>query len=197
MKVTELLNRYKLKTRQAFYDRVKSLGIVLPKDARGHSYATPEQIKLLDQLHDYLRTPGTTLSGFVPVSEIGVVQVVDTPLDTSNGASITPSSEKNLEYPDKVNSLELLEQLVGAIAANIQVQSPLWHQEELEKAAVGGWLLSTAEVKQLIGVKPYSKKDSNIYERGSWQFIKVGKIGGATAWKVQKINSGSLTTSDE
>ena len=41
MKVTELLNRYKLKTRQAFYDRVKSLDIVLPKDARGHSYATP------------------------------------------------------------------------------------------------------------------------------------------------------------
>ncbi|NES01806.1 MAG: hypothetical protein F6K22_02565 [Okeania sp. SIO2F4] len=79
----------------------------------------------------------------------------------------------------------------------MQVQSPLWYHEELEKAAVGGWLLSTAEVKQLIGVKPYSKKGSNTYTRGSWQFIKVGKIGGATAWQVQKINSGSLTTSDE
>ena len=44
MKVTELLHRYKLKTRQAFYDRVKSLGITLEKDARGHSFATPEQI---------------------------------------------------------------------------------------------------------------------------------------------------------
>ncbi|NET11854.1 MAG: hypothetical protein F6K08_02860 [Okeania sp. SIO1H6] len=79
----------------------------------------------------------------------------------------------------------------------MQVQSPLWYHEELEKAAVGGWLLSTAEVKQLIGVKPYCKKASNIYTRGSWQFIKVGKIGGATAWKVQKVNSANLTTSDE
>ena len=187
MKVTELLNRYKLKTRQAFYDRVKSLDIVLPKDARGHSYATPEQINLLDQLHDYLRTPGTTLSGFVPLSPTGVVQVVDTPLDTSNGTSITQSNEKNLEYPDENQSLELLEQLVGAIAANIQAKSPIWYHDELEKAAIGGWLLSTSEVKHLIRVKPYCKKGSDIYERGSWQFIKVGKIGGATAWRVKKI----------
>ena len=123
MKVTELLHRYKLKTRQAFYDRVKSLGLVLQKDARGHSYATSEQINLLDQLHDYLRTPGTTLSSFVPLSPTGVVQVVDTPLETSNGTSLAQSNEEDLESPDENQSLELLEQLVGAIAANIQTKS--------------------------------------------------------------------------
>ena len=50
-----------------------------------------------------------------------------------------------MEYPDENQSLELLEQLVGAIAANIQAKSPVWYHDELEKAAIGGWLLSTSE----------------------------------------------------
>ncbi|NET45977.1 MAG: hypothetical protein F6K15_30620 [Okeania sp. SIO2B3] len=79
----------------------------------------------------------------------------------------------------------------------MQAKSPIWYHDELEKAAIGGWLLSTSEVKHLIGVKPYCQKGSNIYTRGSWQFIKSGKIGGASAWRVLKLNQEKLTTSDE
>ncbi|NEN92110.1 MAG: hypothetical protein F6K48_25695 [Okeania sp. SIO3H1] len=79
----------------------------------------------------------------------------------------------------------------------MQTKSPILYHDELEKAAIGGWLLSTAEIKHLIGVKPYCQKGSNIYTRGSWQFIKAGQIGGAIGWIVEKINHGNLTTSDE
>ncbi len=54
-----------------------------------------------------------------------------------------------------INSFELLEQLVGAIASNIKIKSLIWYHVELEKAANHHRLLSTAEVKNLIEVKPY------------------------------------------
>jgi hypothetical protein len=57
----------------------------------------------------------------------------------------------------------------------------------LEKAEKGGWLLTGKEVKELIGVKPYCKKGEEVFTRGCWQFVKAGKIGGALAWRVEKV----------
>lgn len=61
--------------------------------------------------------------------------------------------------------------------------NPLSHWEELEKAVDKGWLLSTSEVKCLIGVKPRN----HTYIRGAFKFIKSGKIGNQSAWLVEKI----------
>ena len=67
MKIKELQERYGLKTRQSIYDWIKAGNLTLPKDERGHAYATPEQIEVLDQLVEHLKTGGT-LGSFTPVS---------------------------------------------------------------------------------------------------------------------------------
>jgi len=63
--------------------------------------------------------------------------------------------------------------LVDAIASNIQPPFPLWFHEELEKVADKGWILSTSDVKVLIGVK----SQGEIFRRGGWEFVRAGKVG--------------------
>ena len=89
------------------------------------------------------------------------------------------------------NNLEALVNLItGAvsqtIASTIPTRSPLWYMSELERAEAQGWMLTTAEIQQLIGVKPTAAKGTSIYQRGSFAFVKAGKIGSQTAWRVTK-----------
>ena len=180
MKIKELQERYGLKTRQSIYDWIKAGNLILPKDERGHAYATPEQIEVLDQLVEHLKTGGT-LGSFTPVSSPEIYTTADNPIDTSEPSTVYSAI-------DTVNSeldtpMVMLERLVGAIASNIQPRSPLWFHEELEKAAKQGWILSTSEVEALIGVKPKGE----IFHRGGWEFVRAGKIGNQGAWKVKKV----------
>ena len=59
----------------------------------------------------------------------------------------------------------------------------LSHWDELEKAAEKGYLISTSEIMGLLGAKPKGK----VWERGSFKFAAVAKIGKQTAWKVSKL----------
>ncbi|MBE9144888.1 MerR family transcriptional regulator [Planktothrix mougeotii] len=180
MKIKELQERYGLKTRQSIYDWIKAANLTLPKDERGHAYATPEQIETLDQLSEHLKSGGT-LGTFTPLSSPQIYTSIDSQIDTSEASTVYSAI-------DTVNLAEdspmvMLERLVGAIAANIQPRSPLWFHEELEKASKQGWILSTSEVESLIGVKPKGE----IFHRGGWEFVRAGKIGNQGAWKVNKL----------
>ena len=89
------------------------------------------------------------------------------------------------------NNLEVLVKLIAGtasqtIASTIPTRSPLWYMSELEEAQTQGWLLTTSEIQQLIGVKPTAPKGTSTYQRGSFSFVKAGKIGTQTAWKVTK-----------
>ncbi len=78
-------------------------------------------------------------------------------------------------------------QLVEAIARHIAAtRDPLQHYAALERAIASGWLLSTAEVRSLIGVKPSGDR----FQRGSFIFVRAGKIGAQAAWKVLKVVEG-------
>ena len=181
MKVKQLLERYNLKTRQSLYDRLKALGITLAKNDLGHNYATPEQIELLDELNEHLQKPGSTLANFTPVTKTEIAPVdstVDTRIDRQ--LDIREDTQIDTQIDNR------LEVLMGAIAARMQPPSLLWHNKELEEAAEKGWLLTTAEVRQLISVKPKTSKGEKVYKRGCWLFQKAGKIGSQTAWRVSK-----------
>ena len=180
MKIKELQERYGLKTRQSIYDWIKAGNLTLPKDDRGHAYATPEQIEVLDQLVEHLKTGGT-LGSFTPVSSPEIYTTADSPIDTSEPSTVYSAI-------DTVNSeidtpMVMLERLVGVIVSNIQPRSPLWFHDELEKATKQGWILSTSEVESLIGIKPKGE----IFHRGGWEFVRAGKIGNQGAWKVNKL----------
>lgn len=59
----------------------------------------------------------------------------------------------------------------------------IFHWEQLQQVVDNGWILSTAEVRELIGVKPRKSP----FVRGAFQFTKCGKIGNQSAWSVEKI----------
>lgn len=87
---------------------------------------------------------------------------------------------------------EALQQLTQTLAVP-RSPHPLWYLEVLEQAYKDNWQLTTEEVEQLIGVKPHCHRDETIYRRGNWCFIKVGKLGGQTAWQVSKENEAENT----
>ena len=75
--------------------------------------------------------------------------------------------------------------------------NPLWYMDVLERATVAQWLLTTEEVEQLIGVKPKCHGNEKIYQRGTWTFIKVGKLGAQTSWKVIKTRLSKPALDDD
>lgn len=121
-----------------------------------------EQLKQMDKLDEHLQKGGT-LSNF--------------------GANSQNQSDASLIVAE-------LTKLVEAIAPTPNLPEPLQALNELERAAEKGWLLTTEQVKQLIGVKPTVRGSDRTFTRGSFSFVKSGKIGSQIAWKVVKVSSG-------
>ncbi len=204
--IKELLERYNLRTRQSIYDWCKKgAKIELWKDNGGKSYATPEQVALLDQLAEHLKKPDATLSNFVAVSTVQI----DTPIDTVVDNSIDSNSSDIKQHVHESIDTSIDSQLIGELASKIGIaiashlgkelatKDPLWHYAALERARASGWLLTSSEVKDLIAVKPKAKKGSNTFKRGIWVFTKSGKIGNQAAWRVTKtISSKESFNSD-
>ena len=84
-----------------------------------------------------------------------------------------------------------LDTLNEHMAQQATQRDPLWYMETLERAQEGGWLMATEEVEQLIGVKPSSSGKEEHFDRGCWRFVKTGKIGAQTAWRVEKLDVAS------
>jgi hypothetical protein len=97
------------------------------------------------------------------------------------------SIEANRQLIQQLETIaESLVKLETTLASRLQPSNPLWYMDILEKAEAANWILSTEEVEQLIGVKPQCHHDETSYHRGNWVFLKVGKIGAQTGWRVQK-----------
>ena len=97
------------------------------------------------------------------------------------------SIEANHQLLQQLETIaESLVKLETTLVSRLQPSNPLWYMDVLEKAEAANWILSTEEVEQLIGIKPQCHHDETSYHRGNWVFIKVGKIGAQTGWRVQK-----------
>jgi hypothetical protein len=82
-----------------------------------------------------------------------------------------------------------LTRLSETLTSSVQPPAdPLWYMETLERANTGNWMLTSSEIEKLIGVKPNCPKGSESFQRGSWIFIKAGKVGTQTGWRVNKEN---------
>jgi hypothetical protein len=97
------------------------------------------------------------------------------------------SIEANRQIIQQLETIaESLVKLETTLASRLQPSNPLWYMDILEKAEAANWILSTEEVEQLIGVKPQCHHEETSYHRGNWVFVKAGKIGAQTGWRVQK-----------
>jgi hypothetical protein len=180
--VSQLQNRFSI-GKQAVYNRLDALDIKPFKEGN-KSYITADQLQLLDRLHEHINQGGTMAE--FPKSTASPVDSLKSPVDKSDSPVEIVETGMNLST---ANNLEALVQVVStgvekAIATSTEAKSPLWYMVELKRAADEGWLLTTKEVKDLIGVKPNTKKGEKTYKRGNWLFIKSGRIGNQTAWKV-------------
>ena len=84
------------------------------------------------------------------------------------------------------NIADSLVKLETTLVSRLQPSNPLWYMDVLEKAEAANWILTTDEVEHLIGIKPQCHHDETSYHRGSWVFIKAGKVGAQTGWRVEK-----------
>lgn len=168
--IASLQKRYSLSSRQAVYDRIAALKIT--PAARGK--LSTEQLDKLDELNEHLKSGGN-LADF----ENSHTEIIPAPITSS----IEPTTQAKLAGNDSENFIELIERVAAALKP---ATDPLQHYAALERAIASGWLLSTAEVRSLIGTKPMGDR----FQRGSFIFIRTGKIGGQSAWRVAKVVTG-------
>jgi hypothetical protein len=163
--VSELQNRYNI-GKQAVYNRLDALKIK-PEKQGNRSYISLEQLQLLDRLHQHITTGGTMADFQSPPIETSLSQVDS--VDSPSGINELPSG---LSKPDDL--ITLIERIATALKPTAD---PLAHLEQLEKAVTNNWLLTTADVKRVIGVKP----TGDSFTRGSFTFVRAGKIGNQSA----------------
>ncbi|MBV6627810.1 MAG: hypothetical protein KI793_33620 [Rivularia sp. (in: Bacteria)] len=99
-----------------------------------------------------------------------------------------PQNDSTKQFIDEslAEISQSLRNLEDILFSRLQPSNPLWYMDILERAQKNGWVLTTEEVEDLIGVKPRCEAGKNSYQRGCWIFVKVGKMGSQTGWKVIK-----------
>lgn len=168
----------------------------LDKDERGRLQASPEQLKVLDELDAWVKGGGSTpefcreLAGKIPM----VIRRTE---------AVTPTS-----HPDQSpqsDFIQLVKEIASAVKDKEPERNPLASWEDLEKAADLGWLLPSSKVQELTGSKPKLKPGETSWREGCFVFSKIPKLengkpvlkagkplyqtmkGGQLAWRVSKI----------
>ncbi|NEO59278.1 MAG: hypothetical protein F6J98_02260 [Moorea sp. SIO4G2] len=190
--VKDLQTRYKI-GRTALYERIKHANIETNKEGT-RSFISGRQLEELDRLNTHLERGGT-FEDFEPLltEEFTEDSQKTISLDSSPNSSPNSSPTVHRTSPWKAER-EALEVLIDAIASGIERAninrmkplSPIEYMQQLKIAAQEQWLLTTSEVRELIKVKPHTRKGEDTYRRGSWLFVKSGKIGRETAWRVEQ-----------
>lgn len=177
--VSSLQERYDLASRQAVYDRLAALNI--KPVTRGK--LSSDQLDKLDKLDKWLKAnPHSAIADFPQEPEVMPPDLSVISHQASANDLSTASLDKSQQTFDL---LELAESFARHLS---KMRDPLQHYAALERAIASGWLLSTAEVRSLIGTKPTGDR----YQRGSFVFIRSGKIGAQAAWRVSKVVSGGV-----
>ncbi len=105
--------------------------------------------------------------------------------DLEVAPTISPQSNSQIQEL-LANISSRLEKLEISINKHQNPANPLWYMSILEQADAQGWIVSSEEVEQLIGLKPHCAPDRNFFVRGCWKFEKAGKVGMHSSWRVTK-----------
>ncbi|MFM6117440.1 MAG: hypothetical protein ACKPEO_28280 [Sphaerospermopsis kisseleviana] len=140
---------------------------------------SPQQLELLDKLDKHIRDGGAIADFPIqPEVEVPALSKLDNQLD------ILDNQLDNAENLTAINVMAgLVEKMMGYVGNR---RSLLSEYEELEKAVAHKWILSTAKVKELIGITPRVGKDEMTFVWGSFTFTKAGKLGNQMGWVVTK-----------
>jgi hypothetical protein len=167
-----LLERYALSKTQ-MYKRLNHLEIKLAKLDDGRSFATEEEVARLDRLHDWLEEGDRKrfMREYTEPQEVEVmpeVSIVTEEEFTTQGNLFVHAANTIIKKIQEFHVSSIDEAIAGLRA--------------LEEVAANKWLINTAQVQKMIGVKP----SGAVFVRGSFTFIRQGKIGGQASWLVVK-----------
>ena len=185
--LSQLPSRYGI-ARSNLYNRLKDLRIDSVKQGR-KAFVTAAQLQLLDDLHAHLEGGGTTNE---------FLKQIDSephPVSTMTAEPLVHNSMGTPNYNEPIVSLQP-SVLVGAIEAVVKRLIPtnrsrLNYLRELEEAYEKGWLLSTSEVADLLGLnhKTITNYGQEFTDAG-FIFARVGtRKGGEIAWSIDKESS--------
>ncbi|MDJ0596090.1 MAG: hypothetical protein QNJ72_39935 [Pleurocapsa sp. MO_226.B13] len=185
--LAQLPSRYGI-ARSNLYTRLKDLKIESVKQGR-KAFVTADGLRLLDGLHAHLEAGGTTNEflqqigsnsnlATIPTAEPSVYNSMDAPNYNEPTISLQPSV------------------LVGAIEAVVKRLIPnnrsrLNYLRDLEEAYEKGWLLSTSELADLLGLNQKTVTNyGQEFNDAGFIFARVGtRKGGEIAWSIDKESS--------
>jgi hypothetical protein len=173
--VNQLPDRYNL-VRSAIYTRLDALGIE-PEKVGNKSYVNAEQLRLLDNLHEFIQAGGTT-------AEFQESRGIRKRKENSSGQSAGLSTVQ----PDLTQVLNALSDFATRLQPAAPQPDPFAYLETLERAAQTGWLLRTSEVAELLKLSPSEMQlYGDRFSEAGFVFTKAGyRSGGEIAWKVTK-----------
>ncbi|MEO0533545.1 MAG: hypothetical protein AAF215_06715 [Cyanobacteria bacterium P01_A01_bin.123] len=174
--VAQLPQRYSL-ARSAVYTRMDALKIK-PERVGNRAYVNAAQVKLLDELHYFIQRGGNTAE-FLAMR--GKPPAAKPPVDESSDLTITPD-----------NLMGLIRAIASELANQFQPvlpeADPVSHFEKLEQAVKNGWLLSTAEIANLLDLSPSQFQHYDHFQDAGFVFTRAGyRMGGDLAWRVSKM----------
>ena len=177
--VSSLPDRYGV-ARSQIYNRLNKLNLQTQK--RGNkAYVNAQQIAQLDDIHQLI-TQGLSLDEAVAQMQSNSDPPI-TPQDSPTRQSHETSQDSLMRQSYDLTGQLDLRGLLGAIAPQTQPSDPLALFRNLEDIAKHGWILSTSQLADIIGIKPKGQT----FDRFGFRFTRSGKNGSETAWKVEKI----------
>jgi hypothetical protein len=179
--LSQLPSRYSI-ARSAVYTRLKDLQISPSKDSK-KAYVNAEQLQLLDALHEHIQKGGTT-GEFLKQRE-----------QKQTGQSRTEESLVLVrDNPGQISLTQpgALVTLVETIVKRLLPKSGsrLSYLRELEEAYEKGWLLSTSEVADLLGLSPKTVASyGQAFADAGFVFTRAGtRKRGEIAWAIDKVS---------
>ena len=186
MFINEWQERYDIPSKKSIYDRLSALNVKLPKKNR-KSYATPEIVEQLDRLHEHLNSGGT-LSNFMD-GEITSYTVMDSDDDSHVSTSLNDDSHVESSSittihndTDIVSDSQQVVYIEREAPWHAEQQDPLMPNRLLAEAADKGYILTSKQIKDILGIKP---KGSS-FTRLGFTFTKIGKDGIYSSWRVER-----------
>lgn len=164
--------------KQAEINRRKALNISPYKDENGVFVITDDDYKTLQLLDSFLKkNPTAKITDFeINATESSGSSLVESSQSTGL-ETIKMNAEIETRQLDFFDEIELLgDRIASKLKPHSKDEALLWYGENKI-------LISSAQVKELIGVSPKGQE----FVRGSFKFIKSGKIGNQSAWRVKII----------
>jgi len=178
--VSQLPSRYSI-ARSALYTRLKDLKIEPEKQGK-KAFVNAEQLQHLDALHEHIQKGGITGEFLKQLERPGHLATEDSPGQSSTVVQDSPGQMTTSPTAALVTVVEAI------VKRLMPAPSRLSYLRELEEAYSHGWLLSTGELADLLGLTSGTITDyGEEFNDAGFTFTRSGKRkGGEIAWRVSK-----------